>query len=191
MRFIVSAFIAISFSLSAFGKDCETGLVSHLSGLELPVIEMNSTYKGEERWTRGFSRVKRFKPSEKESFRVFIKDGLIRTADGQLFSTRPTEGEFFDPTPYLVNFVVDSTGAMYAFSSKGTQFYTVRHSSLSVEVVFAGEIAVDLGRVEALTNLSGHYLPSEEALHTLVLELREQGLDIPDRAVFLYRPFAN
>jgi hypothetical protein len=97
--------------------------------------------------------------AERASYLINFRDGLIYTADDVLLDTRDalslhSEGRAI--------FVMTATGAFYV--SKYQMVGEFHHSSLVAgePVAAAGELEVVRGTLIALSDRSGHYLPSQE-----------------------------
>lgn len=105
-------------------------------------------------------------------------------ANGELFDTRQAKTN--DGKSAAI-FVMNAQGEI--FSSTYQEAAYMHHSSLSggEPVAAAGEIVVEDGRVVAITNQSGHYLPDSKLTDQLITSLRAQGLDLAGVHVTTYR----
>ncbi|WP_216902286.1 alpha/beta hydrolase, partial [Nocardia alni] len=117
--------------------------------------------------------VEHMTPEELEQHRVFVGPGglLYRVADGM-----PLDTVAESPSGRSI-FVMDEFGNLYA----GTLKPGVRHHSSFLggrTVTAAGEIAVRGGRLIAMGDRSGHYLPRAEINDYALDVLRHQGLHI-------------
>ncbi len=113
---------------------------------------------------RSTDSVQYLSAAEREKFRIeFDNKAVLRTSDGEDFSTEKTETHFSGKGWAI--YVVAPTGEIYAGTHKVDRFH---HSSFlsGGAVKAAGEIVVDHGVVKMITAKSGHYRPSaDEMLH--------------------------
>jgi hypothetical protein len=148
--------------------------------------DLDPHYRGE--WDADVAR-QRFGPqsngvwyyrtaAEREQFRVFVDgDGLMRNAsDGSLFNSMGQGHSVHVQDGNRAVFVMDGNGNLYAsnYHSPG-QFH---HSSFlgGENVMTAGELTVDNGKVIGMNNNSGHYKPWPEHHYQGRDELLAQGM---------------
>jgi hypothetical protein len=113
---------------------------------------------------------------EREQSRVYLHNGKFVDAKGKSI----VHDRFI--------FVVDRKGRLLVASKEGeVRDGTVHHSSLSggEPVLMAGEIAIAFGKLEEVTNRSGHFRPDQEAFQHFLGELRVQG------ALTVTHPYAS
>ncbi len=78
-------------------------------------------------------------------------------------------------------FIMDENGEIYvADENLWNRVLNFHHSSFLAgkPVAAAGEIAFSAGRVTNISNISGHYRPSEIYTYQVLLELKSQGMDV-------------
>jgi hypothetical protein len=114
--------------------------------------------------------------AEREAHRVFVDgDGNLRSAaDGSLFDT--ARGTTHWSGGGRAIFVMDDSGNLYATLDQDPG--RIHHSSLlgGQSVVGAGEIEVRNGKLVAMTDQSGHYMPKAEQNDIALQSLRDQGV---------------
>jgi hypothetical protein len=115
-------------------------------------------------------------PEEREASRVFVDgDGNLRSAEtGDLYDTSTGSTHWSGEGRAI--FVMDGSGNLYASLEQEPGY--IHHSSLlgGEPVVGAGEIEVRDGRLVAMTDQSGHYMP-QPYMNDLALQcLKDQGL---------------
>jgi hypothetical protein len=118
-----------------------------------------------------------FDPVELEEHRLFVKDGLLYSAeDGRPFDT--TGGDAHWSGSGFAIFVMDSDGNLYATLDHMPG--RIHHSSFLAggPVAGAGEIAVENGELRIASRQSGHYRPTLEQHEQVRRELERQGLDV-------------
>lgn len=146
--------VAIMFPSIAFGtftgSSCDTLLV------------MSEQYRSFDDQT-----LKYLDYDELEKVRLNLKEGRLRSLDGNLFSS-----------PYVLNLVISKEGDIFAFSGKDFD-RAVRHSSpvQGAPVIFAGEVVIFNGLFDMLSNKSGHYKTSLDALVGIIRAFENSGLD--------------
>jgi hypothetical protein len=112
---------------------------------------------------------------QRETFRVFVRDGRIYSA---------LDGELIDTTTDLTNpdrkaiFVMDDQGNFYLSPEQRVGIF--HHSSFfsGGSVSGAGEIAIKDGQIIAVNRHSGHYKPSDELERQVLDQLEAQGIDM-------------
>ena len=123
---------------------------------------------------------------ERQEYAVTFVEGEAFRSDGVVMDTqgiRPTAG-LRDAAPDRMIFAMDTEGTLYAEESSawqddpahaGERFH---HSSFLAggDVAGAGELQVREGRVEAVSDRSGHYRPPLEATGEVITSLQEQGV---------------
>lgn len=121
--------------------------------------------------------VRRLSDAELENHRVYVdNNGLVRSArDDSIFDTRGSSTHWAGSSGDRAIFVMDGNGNVYA--SKYQAVGDFHHSTLANggPVAAAGEIRVIDGRVEALTNASGHYRPTADNMRQVVDEFGRHG----------------
>ncbi|MFA6303614.1 MAG: hypothetical protein WC627_10870 [Legionella sp.] len=120
--------------------------------------------------------VKYMDPNERAKHQVFVDNGLLKTFEvvgkgdkRQLtFKNFDTSDMFVENLDTYCLFVVSPEGNLYTCSAPNDKpgEKTLKHSSLlgGGDVYFAGTMKVLNGKLEVITNSSGHYLP--DALKT-------------------------
>jgi hypothetical protein len=132
---------------------------------------MNSAQEGEDKEIVDHGLLIHYMSSaERESSRVVILNGTLYTSKGK-------------PTPYgtdaeKLNYVMDAAGNFYIFNQTGHP--ELRHSSFfdGRPVACAGDVQVKNGRIAKIDRNSGHYSPSAEMFHNVLIELKKDGVDV-------------
>lgn len=143
-------------------------------------VQLDAYFQGEndasddERWCFP-GLVQYLEPDERKVYILTARDGLLYDASGALFDT--TASVTAHNTAGFAVFVMAEDGTIYA--SNYHERYVFHHSSFlgGGPVASAGEIRVKEGRVEALTNKSGHYKPPIAVAEQLLQELGKRGVD--------------
>jgi hypothetical protein len=117
-------------------------------------------------------------PIEQQQSRLVIRNGLIYKHDGvTLLHTVDTRecGEYKVAALY----VVDLEGHFYALK-KSHDTKKIKHSSILAgkSVLSAGYISVAYGKLAYISNASGHYQPTLEALFKTIYLLRKSGVKL-------------
>lgn len=122
---------------------------------------------------------------ERQSFRLFVRDGKLYDANGKLFDTTASATHFSDGSAI---FVMDEDGALYA--SKYHEPGHFHHSSFlsGAPVAGAGELRVVDGELRLITDSSGHYRPAQDFSNQVIEQLRSQGLKIDLSQIALQAP---
>lgn len=138
---------------------------------------MDNDYRGEE---LGFAKAWADMPfdveveyllsdTERTQYEIFVKDGLLHDAKGNLLDTGTAkDGKFI--------FVMDPQGRIFAGAPRIFEFH---HSSFLAgsDVASAGEMDVASGMLLMHDNNSGHYKPTDQHNDQFVSELKDRGLD--------------
>lgn len=115
-------------------------------------------------------------PEEREASRVFVdRNGNLRSAaTGELYDTSTGSTHWSGEGRAI--FVMDGSGNLYATLEQDPGH--IHHSSLlgGEPVVGAGEIEVRDGKLIAMTDQSGHYMPQARMNDLALQSLRDQGL---------------
>jgi hypothetical protein len=145
-------------------------------------------YEGEEipnnpdNWLGGYGQVKYLTDTELAQYKVTIQNGKLYDANGDLFDT--SKANTWDGKKRAI-FIIDEKGDMYVSSyQKAREFH---HSSLGQgkPVAMAGEIEVTDGKLNYMSNRSGHYHPTKELMDRSVEHLSQQGLDFSSVKIHL------
>lgn len=130
-------------------------------------------------------RVKYCNPTERDGYLVSIKGGIISDASGHPYHTGMKETAFSGQGWAI--YVIDFDGEFYSESHKVNEFH---HSSFlsGAPVQGAGELAVDRGRLVALTNKTGHYKAGPNELKKTLQLLQRGGVNLA--TVKVNDPFA-
>ncbi|MBA9001813.1 WXG100-like domain-containing protein [Thermomonospora cellulosilytica] len=118
---------------------------------------------------------------QRERLRIWVDDeGLIRDAKGRLFDTTQGETIVGGGAQGRAIFVMDKFGNLYASNIQAAGVF--HHSSFLAggPVASAGELRVVNGRLELISDRSGHYLPPPEFQDRVVEMLRQAGVTITD-----------
>jgi hypothetical protein len=142
-------------------------LIPHYAGEEIPNNPNN--------WMKGEGTVVYLSDTEKEKYRLTVRDGKLHDANGFLFDT--TESNTWDGQSKAI-YVMDEKGRIFA--SREQRLFEFHHSSLGQgkPVAGAGEIEVRAGVLQNINNRSGHYKPPKESLIQTTNELSRQGLSL-------------
>ncbi|WP_163827809.1 hypothetical protein [Nocardia cyriacigeorgica] len=122
-----------------------------------------------------------FNEVDRQQFRLFIHNGRIYDANGQLFDTRRAHSAHSGGGRAI--FVMDNQGNLYASLHHAPgQFH---HSSFLAggPVAGAGELEVIDGVLQLVTDSSGHYRPPQRYTHQVVMNLRSRGIPIANNQV--------
>lgn len=136
----------------------------------------------------GFPGVRYLDDAAREAYRITIRDGLVYDARGQLFDTSGGVSAFGPGHEGRAIFVMDEHGNFYA--STFQQYRRFHHSSLLAggDVAGAGELLVREGRIELLTDQSGHYMPGRERTMQVLEQLASQGVELDPAVIELVAP---
>ena len=147
------------------------------------VVGMDDYWQGEDnsadtsRWNPGYA-VKYLTDEERAGCALSVKDGLIYDASGKLFDT--SDANTIQSGESRAIFVMMADGSIY--SSKTHLPRMFHHSSLAAggPVASAGEMIVIRGRLQVISNDSGHYRPSPTLNRQVVKELEARGVDFAE-----------
>lgn len=153
---------------------------------------MNSHYIGEHLpgnpiWTvPRASTVTYLDPEQRRQFRITVQGGRIFGANGEPFDT--TAGTTAWGGDGRAIFVMATDGTLYA--SNYHQAGRFHHSSFlaGAEVAAAGELRVVDGRLELLTDSSGHYRPTLGHTMQAISRFRDLGIVISPSQTSLEAP---
>jgi hypothetical protein len=127
----------------------------------------------------------------RQDFRITIHDGYVYDAHGDLFDTSNGVSAFGPGNGGRAIFVMDENGNLFASTyQRAGDFH---HSSFFAggDVAAAGELVVKDGKIEIVTDRSGHYLPSRSRTQQMLHQLASQGIDMRDVIVDLFMPGGN
>jgi hypothetical protein len=124
----------------------------------------------------------------RESYRITIRDGIVYDADGLPFDTSNGVSAFGAGSSGRAIFVMDEHGNLYA--SLEQEYRRFHHSSFfgGEEVAGAGELIVRDGKIELITDHSGHYLPGRTLTQQVLDQLESQGITIDPSNVDYWAP---
>ena len=139
---------------------------------------MNKSYLGENRAGNDIwgTPVKYLSDEERAMYKLQLRDGKIYDSTGQLFDTGDAVTAHSGQGRAI--FTMDESGNFYA--SKFQQVGEFHHSSLGAgqPVAAAGEIQVDHGVLQAISDKSGHYLPGRAFTQQALDSLQRSGIDL-------------
>jgi hypothetical protein len=136
----------------------------------------------------GYPGVTYLDDADRELHRLTIHDGLMYDAKGLPFDTSNGVSAFGPSSNGRAIFVMDEHGNIYA--STYQNFAEFHHSSLLAgsDVAGAGEILVRDGKIELLTDRSGHYAPGRSQTQQVLDQLESQGIVIDPINIHLIAP---
>ncbi len=136
----------------------------------------------------GGKAVKYLNEEERADLQLFVKDGKLYDASGDLFDTSAASSLHPGGQGRAI-FVMDENGNLYA--SNEQIWGTFHHSSFLAgePVAGAGEIQVSNGELQFLTDHSGHYRPSRAYTQQVLNTLASQGIDISNVGIDYWAPF--
>lgn len=142
-------------------------------------------YVGEQYPTGWFGEpgVRYLDDAGREKLRITIRDGLVYDAKGNLFDTRAGVSAFGPANGGRAIFVMDGNGNLYAsLEQRAGEFH---HSSFfgGREVAAAGELEVRDGRMQMITDHSGHYAPGRSRTQQVLDQLASQGIVVDPKNV--------
>ena len=119
--------------------------------------------------------VKYLSPGERQAYRIFVRNGKLFTANGELFSTA-TASTVHSGAGRAI-FVVDEAGNIFASNFQRVGVF--HHSSLVAggKVLTAGELQVENGVLKLISNKSGHYRPPTKSTDVFLGVMREAGVN--------------
>ena len=140
---------------------------------------MKSQYRGENLQGNSIwgTKVEYLSATERQAYKLEIRDGRVYDATGKLYDT--TGGASLHPGGGgRAIFVMDAEGNIFASTEHAVGKF--HHSSLmgGEPVAAAGEIRVVNGKVEILSDKSGHYQPSSEFTQQARDVLAKGGVDL-------------
>jgi len=114
---------------------------------------------------------------EQKQSTVVVKDGRLYRAGGELVDTGKSS-TFFSGNGVEI-FVASESGEIHMASHKVGKYH---HSSLlaGAQVSLGGEMKVTAGRIDWISNKSGHYTPSKDHLVQFLHWLGKDGMDLND-----------
>ncbi|MCP2295811.1 hypothetical protein APR11_002229 [Nocardia amikacinitolerans] len=153
-----------------------TELDPHYVGEEVPG---NSIWPG--------SNVKYLTEEERKAYQLFVRDGKIYDANGNLFDTSAASTAH-SPGGGRAIFVMDENGNMYASTRHAVGEF--HHSSFlgGKPVAGAGELQVVNGELKLITDQSGHYKPAQEYTQQVISNLQGQGVQLNPSQVQMLAP---
>lgn len=118
--------------------------------------------------------------SQRETFKLTVKDGKLYDSEGNLFDTSGSHS-LHSADPRAI-FVMDSHGNIYASTEHTRGIF--HHSSFLAggDVAGAGELKVSNGHLQLISDQSGHYRPSWPMTQQVMNELRSQGVPVDQAA---------
>lgn len=108
---------------------------------------------------------------QRQEFKLHVDDeGLVRDVDGDLFDTTHSKSVQC-PEGGRAIFVMDQHGEIFASNDSGVGRF--HHSSFlgGQPVAAAGELGVKEGKVQLISNKSGHYQPTKTATYEFIKHL--------------------
>lgn len=128
-------------------------------------------------WT-GSPGVEYLDEVKREELRITIRDGLLYDARGMLFDTADGRSAHNVDSDGRAIFVMDEHGNLYASLEQRLGYF--HHSSFfgGNPVAAAGELIVKDGRIELVTDHSGHYQPGRAQTQQLLDQLASQGVTV-------------
>ena len=153
-------------------------------GPTYPTTPLNDRWRGEDEPGNPIWRndgVEYLDAEQREQRRIWVDDqGLIRDVEGRLFDTTRGRTVIEGGGQGRAIFVMDRLGNIYASNfQKVGQFH---HSSFlsGGPVAAAGELRVVDGKLEMISDRSGHYVPAPEFKKQMVEMLRNAGVKVTD-----------
>jgi hypothetical protein len=117
---------------------------------------------------------------------LHVRDGKLHDSDGMPFDT--SGGRSLHSSGGRAIFVMDEQGNIYA--SNDHRRGRFHHSSFLAggPVAGAGELRVVDGKLELISDQSGHYLPPRELTQQVVDRLRSLGVEVSDDQIEYHAP---
>lgn len=143
-----------------------------IDGPTVPTTEMKARYQGEEN-----QGVEYLDAQAREDLRVFVgPEGVLYRTDGTVLDT--SDASTFWSGDGRAIFVMDGHGNLYV--SPYQEPGRFHHSSILAggPVAGAGEVKVIDGRLELISDQSGHYLPGRSYTQRVLELLQQQGADV-------------
>lgn len=168
---------------------------------ELTLAEYNSIYKAlaenglalakvdEPMMVRFFTKAQRLRFMYWVQNKVLVNaDGPMDTGDGVWMYAMDQHGNLF-ATAIKADRKGTKEAAKWA-EFEADQKMNFNHSSFNAgkDIICAGMIKVDKGKITEIDNNSGHYKPTGEHLNACVAILRELGMEIADNKVKAHDP---
>ncbi|MEV3901198.1 hypothetical protein AB0K11_02650 [Mycobacterium sp. NPDC050551] len=124
----------------------------------------------------------------REARRITIRDGIVYDSSGKPFDTANGVSAFGPNHDGRAIFVMDQHGNLYA--STFQKYRVFHHSSFlaGAPVAGAGELVVKNGRIELLSDCSGHYRPGQARTQQVLDQLASQGIHLDASSVQLTAP---
>jgi hypothetical protein len=121
----------------------------------------------------------------REARRTTIRDGIVYDSSGNPFDTSNGVSAFGPNHGGRAIFVMDEHGNLYA--STFQKYRVFHHSSFlaGAPVAGAGELVVKNGRIELLSDCSGHYQPGQARTQQVLHQLASQGIRLDASGVQL------
>lgn len=138
-------------------------------------------------------KAQRLSKAELEDLRVVVHNGKLYKPFGSKLTTMEadTTGFYSHNKPDYAAFVIhaESDDELYLFDHNELDDKRF-HSSLmgGDQGFFAGEIKINNGKLEVITNYSGHFKPSPEQLFNVLKAFKKKGIDISETTVRLIQP---
>ncbi|KHD87788.1 MAG: hypothetical protein OM95_12300 [Bdellovibrio sp. ArHS] len=160
---------------------CQNLFSETLSSPAVPLISMDSRYRGEDRGlyidpvTQKPWQVHYYSMAEKNAFELIPQNGLLVHRNGKKADS-PFDAESLSFESALLVIDKDLRIFILPFEERG-RFH---HSSLSAgeDVLFAGTAAFNAGVLRELSDQSGHYKPSPQQTLIAIKELQKMGVDL-------------
>lgn len=137
--------------------------------------------------------VRRLTDAELEERRLYVdpEGNLRRATDGSLFDTRPRPGDTrsgMDSEQDRAIFIMDENGNFYASTEQEVGHF--HHSTLGQggPVSGAGSMRVVDGKLDLITDHSGHYSPERRYTDNVLAELQRQGVDLNGVTQDMFNP---
>jgi hypothetical protein len=137
-------------------------------------VPMLSAYANEQHGMVFGQKVPYLSETERASFKISVKDGLLMGADGAPVDTRQATAS--GETTGRAIYVMDHAGEMYLANESGLAEFQHTSFLAGQPVAAAGTIRVEDGQVKEITRSSGHYRPAPEFLDQAVAELHAKGV---------------
>ena len=127
----------------------------------------------------------------RQELRVFLRDGHLYDARGNLFDTSDGVSAFGPGSSGRAIFVMDENGNLFASTEHRAAYF--HHSSFFAgrDVAAAGELVAKDGRIEMITDRSGHYMPGRSRTMQMLNQLASQGIDLSQTVVDIFAPLGS
>lgn len=132
-------------------------------------------YYGEDSLSQS-TPVKYFTQQERSNTQIILKDGLFYDQQGKLVNT--INSDAIGQYAYSFLYVVDLDYNFYVIGKEFGDTLATNHSSVLAgkPVKCAGYLCIVDGKLKSISNASGHYQPSEDALIELIAQLHRNGI---------------